>query len=168
MTSDERIGRRPQGEQARKHSVDGVPLLWRCPPTPAAIAIHVPAFGQTKEQVVDVLDFLCNQGFVSVALDAFQHGERGREDRGQISRRVFSRFRRSMWTMIGMTALGLPSIAEWARRSFGPQLTVRLTGLSMGGDIAIAAAPLIEVEASVNTVVATPLDAPRNARHCVG
>lgn len=143
-------------DEARTHSVDGVPLLWRCPPAPTAIAIHVPAFGQTKEHAVDVLDFLCNRGFVFVALDAFQHGERGVEDRGQISQRVFSSFRRSMWTIIGMTALDLPSIAEWARNSFGPQLPVHLTGLSMGGDIAIAAAPLIEGVASVNTVVATP------------
>ena len=143
-------------EETRKQTVDGVPLCWHCPQNPQGIAIHVPAFGQTKEQAAGVLDFLCGAGFASIVIDAFQHGERGREDRAQIDQRVFSSFRRSMWTIIGMTALDLPSIAEWARETIGARLPVHLTGLSMGGDTVVAAAPLIEGVASVNAVIATP------------
>lgn len=142
--------------EARKQTVDGVPLCWRCPPDPKAIAIHVPAFGQTKEQAVGVLDHLFEAGFAAIIIDAYQHGERGCEERERINRRVFSSFRRFMWTIIGMTALDLPSIAEWARSSFGSQLAVHLTGLSMGGDTVIAAAPLIDGVASINAVIATP------------
>lgn len=143
-------------EDPWKRTVDGVPFCWRCPPTPTGIAIHVPAFGQTKEQAAGVLEFLCRQGFASIVIDAFQHGERGCEDRAQINRRVFSSFRRSMWTIIGMTALDLPSIAEWARETIGSRLPIHLTGLSMGGDTVVAAAPLIQGVASINAVIATP------------
>lgn len=130
--------------QDGKQLVDGVPLCWRSPARPTAIAIHVPAFGQAKEQATDVLDYLSGRGFASIAIDAFQHGERGHENREQISKRVFASFRRSMWTIIGMTALDMPSVAEWARGHFGSQLPLHLTGLSMGGDTIIAAAPLID------------------------
>lgn len=143
-------------DEAYRQTVNGVPLYWRCPPTPTAIAIHVPAFGQTKEQAVDVLTFLYGTGFAAIVIDPFQHGERGSEDREQLSRRVFSNFRRSMWTIIGMTALDVPSVAQWARDSWGSQLPVHLSGLSMGGDTVIAAAPLIDGVASVNAVIATP------------
>lgn len=143
-------------EETRKLILDGVPLCWRCPPTPLGIAIHVPAFCQTKEQAESVLTFLCGAGFASIVIDAFQHGERGSEDRKQMSERVFSSFRRSMWTIIGMTALDLPSVAEWARKMFGSRLPVHLTGLSMGGDTGVTAAPLIEGVASINAVIATP------------
>ena len=127
-----------------KERVGGVPLCWLAPPRPSAIAIHVPAFGQAKEQASGVLDHLVARGFAAIAIDAYQHGERGTEDRDTITRRVFANFRREMWTILGETALDLPSVAEWAWKTFGASLSLHLTGLSMGGDVVVAAAPLIE------------------------
>lgn len=59
-----------------------------------------------------------------------------------------------------MTALDLPSIAEWAHTAIGARLPVHLTGLSMGGDTVVAAAPSIDGVAGINAVIATP-DWPR-------
>jgi dienelactone hydrolase len=137
-------------------TVDGVPVLWRAPAASTAILIHVPAFSQTKEQTQPVLDRAFSLGFAAVAIDAYQHGARGTEDRDALMRRVFANFRREMWTIIGETTFDVPRAAEWARARFGAKLPVHLTGLSMGGDVVVAAAPLIDDVASVNAVVATP------------
>lgn len=136
--------------------VDGVPVLWQAPAKPSGILIHVPAFSQTKEQAQPVLDHALARGYVAIAMDAYQHGQRGTEDRSALARRVFANFRREMWTIIGETVLDVPRVADWARNEFGRELPVHLTGLSMGGDIVVAAAPLVEHVASVNAVVATP------------
>ncbi len=141
----------------REDLVDGIPLCWIAPQQPATgIFIHVPAFGQAKEGARVVLEFAAGKGFVAIALDAYQHGARGNESREAITRRVFANFRREMWTIIGETALDLPRIASWARQRHSCALPLYLSGLSMGGDTVIAAAPLIEGVAGVNAVVATP------------
>ena len=142
--------------QAKTETVDGVPVLWSAPAAPTAILLHVPAFSQTKEQTQPVLDHALSLGFVAVAIDPYQHGARGTEDRNALTHRVFANFRREMWTIIGETALDVPRIAAWARTKFGADLPVHLTGLSMGGDVVVAAAPFVERVASVNAVVATP------------
>jgi hypothetical protein len=137
-------------------STDGVALSWSAPPDPRGIVIHVPAFGQTKEQASEVLDEFVARGFAAIAIDAYQHGARGTEDREAITQRVFANFRREMWTIIGETALDLPRVVEWSRQVFGATLQLHLTGLSMGGDVVVAAAPLIEEVATINAVIATP------------
>jgi dienelactone hydrolase len=136
--------------------VDEIPVFWITPQGRAkAILIHVPAFGQAKERAQPVLEYAAERGFVAVAIDAYQHGARGSEDREAITRRVFANFRREMWTIIGETALDLPRAAAWAKDRFG-EMPLHLTGMSMGGDTVVAAAPLIEGVASVNAVIATP------------
>lgn len=136
--------------------VDGIPICWREPLTrPSAILIHVPAFGQAKEGAIPVLEFAAAKGFVAVSLDPYQHGARGAEDREALTRRVFANFRREMWTIIGETAFDVPRVGEWARGRFSV-LPVHLTGLSMGGDTVVAAAPLVEGVVSVNAIIATP------------
>jgi len=141
-----------QGEDV----VDGVPIVWRAPDAPTAILVHVPAFGQTKERALPILDHAQSLGFAAIALDAYQHGARGTEDRAALAERVFGNFRREMWTIIGETALDVPRVVEWARSQLGADLPVHLTGLSMGGDVVVAAAPSIERVRSVNAVIATP------------
>ncbi len=137
-------------------TVDGVPLLWNAPESPTAILIHVPAFGQPKERAQPVLDYALARSFAALAIDSYQQGARGSEDRDALTRRVFGNFRREMWTILGETTLDVPRIAAWARARFGATLPIHLTGLSAGGDIVVAAAPLVERVASVNAVIATP------------
>lgn len=139
-----------------RETVDDIPLVWTAPPVADGLLVHVPAFGQTKEATAPILQKAASLGLVAMAIDAYQHGERGHENREALTRRVFSNFRRNMWTIIGETALDIPRVVAWARRTFAPDLKLHLTGLSMGGDVVIAAAPLVDMVASVNAVVATP------------
>lgn len=136
--------------------VDGIPLVWSVPASPTGLLIHIPAFGQTKEAAAPIIDRAVSLGLAGIAIDAYQHGERGNEDREALTRRVFANFRREMWTILGETTLDMPRVAAWASARFGSDLALHLTGLSMGGDVAVAAAPLIERVASVNAVIATP------------
>lgn len=139
-----------------RETVEGIPIVWAAPPRAGGLLIHVPAFGQTKEAAAPVLQKALSLGLFAVAMDAYQHGERGTEDREALMRRVFSNFRRDMWTIIGQTTLDVPRVVAWARRKFGADLKLHLTGLSMGGDVVVAAAPLVDPLAGVNAVVATP------------
>ena len=135
--------------------VEDIPLLTLEAAGSSEIVIHVPAFGQKKEDTIPVLRHFVTMGFTSIAIDAYQHGARGTEDRATISRRVFANFRREMWPIIGETTIDVMKVAKWARHQFGP-VPLHLTGLSMGGDIVVAAAPFVEDLASVNAIVATP------------
>jgi pimeloyl-ACP methyl ester carboxylesterase len=135
----------------------GIPLVWRAPDAGArGVVIHIPAFTQRKEDAIPLLEWIAARDHVGVTLDARQHGERGHEDAAQLITRVFANFRREMWPIIGETTLDLPLVVRWVREAFDPSLPVHLTGLSMGGDIAVAAARLIPEAASINAVAATP------------
>ncbi len=54
-------------ENPETQFIDGVPALWRAPGAPSAILVHVPAFGQTKEQAQLVLDHALAAGFAAIA-----------------------------------------------------------------------------------------------------
>jgi hypothetical protein len=83
------------------------------------MVIHVHAFSQTKEQAEPILKRLVDAGYISVAIDAYQHGERGRESREELTARVFDNFRRGMWTILGETVFDIPRVALCAPRSRG-------------------------------------------------
>jgi uncharacterized protein len=142
--------------EREKHYPDDVPLI-ACVPArePHAIVIHVPAFSQAKEQAEPILKRLVDAGYIAIGIDAYQHGERGREGRDELTARVFGNFRREMWTILGETIFDIPRVALWARKRFG-QLPIHLMGLSMGGDAVVAAAPMVPNTQSVDAVIATP------------
>ncbi len=137
--------------------VDGIPLLVARPDaSPRAVALHLPAFGQTKEEAAPVLERLSQDGYIAISLDPWQHGERGKESREELAERVFGNFRRYMWPILGQTVLDTLRIADWALSEFGTKLPVTLSGLSMGGDAALAAAGLDTRILMVFAVAATP------------
>ena len=122
-------------------NADGIPAISVSPQrAPLGLILHLPAFGQKKEETRPVLDCLAELGFVAVSIDSWQHGERGTEDREQLAARVFGNFRRNMWPILGQTALDVSRVLDWALAEFDLEAPVTVTGLSMGGDIAIAAA----------------------------
>lgn len=140
----------------QKDFVVDVPVAWMRPAGQAqGIVIHTPAFGQTKEDAAPVLERIAASGRVGVALDAHQHGERGRESRDALFARVFRNFRTHMWTILGETALDVPAVIDWALAKFGA-LPVQLSGLSMGGDVAVVAMGIDARPVRANVVVATP------------
>lgn len=136
---------------------DGIPIIISRPKERAQrLFLHLPAFGQTKEDTKPVLDHLAEKGFVAIGMDTWQQGERGRESRDQLTARVFGNFCRNMWPILGQTTLDVSRIIDWALAEFDLAAPVFLSGLSMGGDIAVAAAGLDPRISNVVAVGSTP------------
>lgn len=145
--------------QIKKTRIGDVPVLWV---EPAAMArkreliMFLPGFGGSKEQVLDQLQDLASSGFVGMSFDPSEHGERGTESPTELATRVFSSFRRYMWPILGQTTLDCLRVIEWATSSLEVDPRIRLGGLSMGGDVAVAVAGLEGRVGRVVSVVATP------------
>jgi uncharacterized protein len=139
--------------------VEHIPVLWVEPasgPQRRQLVIFLPNLCGTKEQVADLLEELAAQGFVALSFDSWQHGERGTESREEMVRRVFGAFRKHMWPILGQTTLDTLRILDWAVATLGVEPAVRIGGLSMGGDIAVAVAGVDRRVVRVVSVVATP------------
>lgn len=70
--------------------------------------------------------------------------------------RVFGAFRKHMWPILGQTALDTLRVIDWAINELKVEPAIRLGGVSMGGDISIAAAGLDSRIERVAAVVSTP------------
>jgi dienelactone hydrolase len=139
--------------------VDHIPVIWFEPQERQAVrrlAMFVPPFSGTKENMAPYLQDLAAAGYIALSLDAWQHGERSTEPTEELQARVFGNFRRYMWPIIGQTTLDVLKIIDWAISSLGVEEHIRLGGLSMGGDISVAAAGLDQRIERVAAVVATP------------
>jgi dienelactone hydrolase len=110
----------------------------------------------TKEQMLPYLQELADSGFVALSFDAWQHGGRGSENSPELAARVFSNFRREMWPILGQTTLDTLRVVDWAIQSLGVPPEVYMGGISMGGDIAVAAAGVDQRIRRVAAMVATP------------
>jgi dienelactone hydrolase len=140
--------------------VDHIPVLWLEPkvrrPT-RRLVICLPGLSGTKESRINpIMQDLAEAGFVALAFDPWQHGERGTETPEQISQRVFGNFRRHFWPILGNTTLDTLRVIDWAIANLDVKPPVYMVGTSMGGDIAVAAAGLDHRIERVATVVATP------------
>ncbi len=140
--------------------MDHIPILWLEPPLggPARqLVVALPGLSGTKESMVTpFLQDLAARGFVALSFDPWQHGERGTEDREQMSRRIFGNFRRHFWPILGNTAVDALRVIDWAVAELGVVPPVYVVGTSMGGDIAVAAAGIDHRIRRVATVVSTP------------
>lgn len=139
--------------------VDHIPVLWLEPARRALIhrlVIFLPYLGGAKEPMVPYLEALTAAGFVALSFDPWQHGARGQETPDKITARVFGNFRREMWPILGQTTLDTLRIVDWAVATLHVTPQVAIGGISMGGDIAVAAAGLDHRIERVAAVVATP------------
>ncbi len=112
--------------------------------------------GGSKESTVPLLQDLADRAYVALSFDAWQHGERGSESPQAIVGRVFGNFRRNMWPILGQTALDTLRVIDWAIAELKVEPRVSMGGLSMGGDIAVAAAGIDQRIHRVTAVVAAP------------
>ena len=149
----------PQSLSSSSAWVDHIPVTWFEPQTRRLrrhLIIYLPPFSGTKELMIPYLRDLAAAGFVALSLDPWQHGERGTESRTEIRERVFGNFRRSMWPILGQTTLDLLRVIDWAVATLHVEPHISIGGLSMGGDIAVAAAGLDHRIKRVTATVATP------------
>jgi dienelactone hydrolase len=139
--------------------VDGIPVIWVGPQqdiAPRRLVIFLNGFSGLKEGVELYLQDLAQAGFVGLSFDLWQHGPRGSETTEQLAARVFGNFRRYMWPIIGQTALDATRIMDWATEQLGVAPEVAMGGISLGGDISLAAAGLDTRIRRVAAIIATP------------
>ncbi len=150
----------PKAYRGSKTWVDHIPVVWVEPAEGMPgrrLVSALPGLSGTKEGMMNpLLEDLASAGFEAVSFDPWQHGERGTENREQISARVFGNFRRHFWPILGNTALDTLRVIDWALAHFDLKPPVFMLGTSMGGDIAVAAAGLDHRIGRVATVASTP------------
>lgn len=133
--------------------VADIPVLWAEPVTPSArkLVIWLPGFSGSKEGVRNNLLDLASAGFVGMSFDPCQHGVRRIESVEALRARVRGNIRRYFWPILAQTAEETPQIIDWAVRTLGVAPLAGMGGISMGGDIAVAAAG---VDQRIQAVVA--------------
>ncbi|MCL6443094.1 MAG: prolyl oligopeptidase family serine peptidase [Alicyclobacillus sp.] len=139
--------------------VDHIPVIWVEPQGDSSkrrLIIFLHHLSGTKESMVPLLQDLAAKGFVALSFDAWQHGERGTETQHEILGRVFGNFRRHMWPILGQSTLDTIRVIDWAVSSLDVEPYVYMGGLSMGGDISVAASGIDHRIKRVVAVVATP------------
>ena len=139
--------------------VDHIPVLGFEPArrrTGRHFAIFLNGLSGTKEGMIPKLQDLAADGFVALSFDAWQHGERGSETWQEMIGRVFGNFRRHMWPILGQTTLDTLRVIDWAVSQLGVSPEVYMGGVSMGGDIAVAAAGIEPRIKRVAAIMSTP------------
>ena len=148
----------------RRATLDHIPLLW-CEPNRAynhrvrgerKLVLWLPGFGSGKESVETQLRDLAAAGFVALAFDPYQHGERSVESQGALAARVVDNIRRHFWPILAHTAEETTRVIDWAMSELGVAQQIGIGGISMGGDISVAAAGADKRITCVAACIATP------------
>lgn len=147
------------GIQVMKDKVDDIPVIYIEPARPAKerkLAVFLNGLSGTKEMLAPYLKDIADKGYVTLAFDNYQHGERGIENEMDIAARVFSNIRRYGWTILGQTTLDTERVIDWAIENLDIIPEIYMGGISMGGDITIAVAGIDSRVVRIAPIVATP------------
>lgn len=118
--------------------------------------IWLTGFSGGKEAVEPQLRTLAERGFVALSYDPYQHGERRCETQPELVARVRGNIRRYFWPILGQTAEEASTVIDWAITNLRVRPQVGFGGISMGGDIAIAAAGVEPRIVAAAGCIATP------------
>lgn len=146
--------------------VDHIPLIW-CEPEQGMtsgelkvagrkLAIWLPGFSGSKESVEPQLRELAQAGFVALAYDPYQHGERRVESHEEFVGRIIGNIRRHFWPILAHSSEDVSRVIDWAIEELNVEQKVCIGGISMGGDISVAAAGVDARIAVVAACIATP------------
>ena len=136
-----------------KTTIFDIPLIWLEPAQTEVrkLVIWLPGFSGTKEAMEPHLTDLAQAGFVALSFDPYQHGERRVESQEALRARVVGNIRRYFWPILAQTAEETPNIIDWAVENLSVEAQVGMGGISMGGDISVAAA---SVDRRISAIVA--------------
>lgn len=150
------------GITVKKDWAGDIPVLYIEPEVSAApavdrkLVIFLTGLGGTKERQVSFLQEIADRGYMALAFDNYRHGERGTEPTGELARRVFANMRKEGWKVLGQTVLDTEKVIDWAIEKLGVQPEIRMGGMSMGGDISIAAAGIDPRIVRIAPIITTP------------
>jgi len=140
--------------------IDHIPLIWITPnkrKQSTKLAIWLPFGTGTKEDMVPYLEQLASAGYLAMSFDPLRHGERGTgETPEQMFAIAMEDFPNTIWPILGQSSLEVIKIIDWALADFAIMPPVCIGGISLGGDIAVAAAGVDTRIGVVSSINATP------------
>ena len=138
--------------------VDDIPILVIAPPDTKGrpLVIWLTGFSGQKESVEANLREFAKRGFVALSFDPYQHGERRIESKEELVKRVRGNIRKFFWPILAKSAEETPKVIDWAIKTLEVRREAGIGGISMGGDIAVAAAGLDQRIVVVSACIATP------------
>ncbi|WP_058303109.1 alpha/beta hydrolase [Gorillibacterium timonense] len=148
-----------QGVPVHKDWVGDIPVLYLEPEIPASerkLVIFLTGLGGTKERQIPFLKEFAGRGYFALAFDNYRHGERGELPLGDLVNQVFANMRKEGWKILGQTVLDTQKVIDWAIDVLKVSPEVRMGGISMGGDISIAAAGIDTRIVRVAPIITTP------------
>ena len=139
-------------------SSDNIPLIYLQPENNdrGKLVIWLTGFSGSKESCRAHLKALATLGYTALSFDPWQHGERMLADVDELRARVRGNIRRYFWPILAETAREVPRIIDWGLAQFSVDEQVGLGGISMGGDISVAAAGIDRRIALAMPWIATP------------
>jgi uncharacterized protein len=148
----------PEELTVTRTRVGEIPLLVIAPKVTKKrhLVIWLTGFSGSKDSVEPQLRDLAKRGYVALSFDPYQHGERRIEPQPELVSRVRGNIRRYFWPILARSAEEVPPIVDWAIRERGVRKEVGMGGVSMGGDISVAAAGVERRIKAVSACVATP------------
>ena len=139
--------------------VEQIPVTWTVPEEVAGrrrLVVWLPGGVSGAEAARPVLERLATAGFVAVSFDSWERGSRATEAPETLLPRAGANWPLVAWPVLGHGALEVLRVLDWAAQAFDVAPPFSLGGLSLGGDIAVAAAGLDPRVGCVAAVVATP------------
>ena len=139
-------------------SSDNIPLIYLQPENNdrGKLVIWLTGFSGSKESCRAHLKALATLGYTALSFDPWQHGERMLANVDELRARVRGNIRRYFWPILAETAREVPRIIDWGLAQFSVDEQVGLGGISMGGDISVAAAGIDRRIALAMPWIATP------------
>ena len=139
-------------------SSDNIPLIYLQPENNdrGKLVIWLTGFSGSKESCRAHLKALATLGYTALSFDPWQHGERMLANVDELRARVRGNIRRYFWPILAETAREVPRIIDWGLAQFSVDEQVGIGGISMGGDISVAAAGIDRRIALAMPWIATP------------
>ena len=139
-------------------TVDEIPLVWYEPEglEKRQLVIWLAGFSSDKETGIREAETIAKAGFLVLSFDPDQHGDRMDNTVEELRERVRNNIRRYFWPILANTTKETPKIIDWAIKNLSVEEKIGMGGVSMGGDIAVAAAGEDKRITAVSAMIATP------------
>lgn len=140
--------------------VDHIPVIWIAPRQmrqSTRLAIWLPPGTGSKEDTLPYLEKLAGAGFLAVSFDPWLHGERGTGlSADEMFALAMADYSNIIWPAAGQSAIDALRVIDWAIAEFAISPPCYMGGVSLGGNIAVAAAGIDPRIGVVSAIIATP------------
>jgi uncharacterized protein len=122
-----------------------IPVIWVAPEklrrTSPVVIWLAPGISGTEEAVPELKRFAA-EGYLAVSFDSWARGSRAKDSIDVLFPIAMSNWPFYGWPILGIGAMETLRVTDWAIKQFGTESPFSVGGVSLGGDIAVAAAGL--------------------------